>query len=104
VEGDIGGFCDEFGLEGRGFFDMAHGNADGFVSAFAGANGIVFLVIFLRLVPLELSGSGENGESGGGFTADVFVIQVASDFDGGFAFPPFAGLSPAGKDFVSAIR
>ncbi len=104
VEGDIWGFGDEFGLESGGFFDVAHGYADGFVSAFAGANGIVFLVIFLGLVALELGGSCEDGEGGGGFTAYVFVIQVASDFDGGFAFPPFAGLSPAGKDFVSAIR
>lgn len=104
MEGDVGGVGDEFGLESGGFFDVAHSNADGFVTAFAGADGIVFLVIFLRLVPLELGGSGEDGEGGGGFTANAFVVEVACDFDWGFAFPPFAGLSPVGKDFVSAIR
>lgn len=74
VKGDVGGVGDEFGLEGGGFFDVSHGHTDGFVAAFSGADGIVFLVIFLRLVPLELGGSGEDGEGGGGFTANVFVV------------------------------
>lgn len=103
VEGDVGSVGDEFGLEGGGFFDVSHGDTNGFVAAFSGANGIVFLVIFLRLIPFELGRSGEDGESGGGFAADVFVVEVPSDFNGGFAFPPFAGLSPAGNNFVSAI-
>lgn len=104
VEGDVGGIGDEFGLENGGFFYVAHGDTDGFVAAFAGSDGIVFFVIFLVLVPFELGWSGEDGEGGCGFAADVFVIEVAGDFDGGFTFPPFAGLSPAGEDFVSAIQ
>lgn len=103
VERDVGLDRAAGGGDEGGFFDVAAGHADGFVAAFARADGIVFTMVFPVMPATGFFGGGEEGKGAGFFSSDPFFVEIADGFDGGFGFPPLASDAPFGEDLAGGL-